>query len=265
MRGMHKPSDMVLTADQARAIDRYAIEVLGLPGIVLMENAAINAASVVLDLLEEAVELDRDRFVVSVLCGGGNNGGDGYAVARQLLGFGVDVHVFATKPVEELTGDAAVNARACDRLGIPIRLCRDAGSAEHAAKTWRGSHALVDALLGTGFTGDVRAALAGVIDAVNSVKAQRGDRLRVVSLDVPSGLDADSGRAGGTAVRADATVTFVAPKAGFAASSAQAHLGRVIVADIGLPHSAIQSAIQSAIRAAIRAALPAGQARSAGR
>ena len=106
---------------------------------------------------------------------------------------------------------------------------------------------MVDALLGTGFSGQVRAGLAGVIDAVNAVKAQRGDRLRVVSLDVPSGLDADTGRVGGTAIRADVTVTFVAPKAGFASEAAEACLGRVIVADIGLPESAVLSAVRSAL------------------
>lgn len=250
---MHKPSDMVLTADQARAIDRYALEVLGLPGIVLMENAAINAASVVLDLLEEAVELDRDRFVVSVLCGGGNNGGDGYAVARQLLGFGVEVHVFATKPVGELTGDAAVNARAWLALGHTVRPCEDAIQAwNDASETWAQSHVLVDAMLGTGFRGVMRHATAGMIEAVNAVHENHFGRLRVVSLDVPSGLNADTGENLNPVVFADVTVAFVARKAGFGHPEAEAYLGRVIVADIGLPASAI------------RAALSAGRARSAG-
>ncbi|MEM1097554.1 MAG: NAD(P)H-hydrate epimerase [Planctomycetota bacterium] len=240
---MTDAAEIVLTAEQARAIDRYAIDVLGLPGIVLMENAAINVASVVLDTLENAVELDRDRFVVSVLCGGGNNGGDGYAVARQLVGFGVEAKVFAAKPVAEPTGDAAINAAACERLGISVEVCENAEHAAKAAETWRRSHAIVDGLLGTGFTGTVRDGLAGVIDAVNAVKRERGDRLAVVALDVPSGLDADTGAVGGSAVRADTTVTFVAPKAGFAAAEAEAWTGRVIVADIGLPDAAISAAL----------------------
>ncbi|MEM8782912.1 MAG: NAD(P)H-hydrate epimerase [Planctomycetota bacterium] len=241
---MGDASETVLTAPQSRSIDRYAIDVLGLPGVVLMENAAINAASVVLDLLENAAELDRDRFVVSVLCGGGNNGGDGYAVARQLLGFGVDVRVFAGKPVEELAGDAAINARACERLGVPITPCENAEQAEAASEFWGKSHAVVDGLLGTGFAGQVRGGLAGVIDAINAVKARCGDRLTVVSLDVPSGLDADAGSVGAAAIRADATVTFVAPKTGFATPAARAHLGRVVVADIGLPDAAIAAALR---------------------
>ncbi|MEM7576340.1 MAG: NAD(P)H-hydrate epimerase [Planctomycetota bacterium] len=239
-----KMSGWVLTATQARAIDRYAIEVLGLPGVVLMENAAINAASVVLDTLEDSVELDRDRFVVSILCGGGNNGGDGYAVARHLLGFGVEVHVFAAKSVEALTGDAAVNANACVALGISITACETAEQTVAAADIWRGSHAIVDGLLGTGFSGGVRSGLAGVIDSVNRVKTDRGERLAIVALDVPSGLDADAGVVKGTGIRADTTVTFVGPKAGFAKPEAIACLGRVIVADIGLPDSAIRAALE---------------------
>ncbi len=233
-----------LTAAQSRAVDRYAVDVLGLPGLVLMENAAINTASVVLDLLEDAGELDRDAFVVSVLCGGGNNGGDGYAIARQLMGFGVAVKLYALKPVDELRDDAAVNAKACAKLGLEIVACANADDAERHAASWASSHVLVDALLGTGFSGELREGLAGVIAALNRTKTQRGAKLRVVSVDVPSGLNADTGKPAEPTVRADVTVTFVAPKTGFATTdAAQAHLGRVIVADIGLPDAAVRAAL----------------------
>ncbi|MEM1444445.1 MAG: NAD(P)H-hydrate epimerase [Planctomycetota bacterium] len=245
---MSDSNELILTAAQARAIDRYAIETLGLPGIVLMENAAINAASIVLDILENAVELDRDRFVVSVLCGGGNNGGDGYAVARQLLGFGVEVRLCAVKPIAKLTGDALINAQVCERLRLSVWPCENEKQARDCRVAWASSHALVDAVLGTGVSSPIRRETAAVLEAVNATKLDLGDRLRVVSLDVPSGLDPDTGQASGAYVRADATVTFVAPKAGFEHPQARAALGRVIVADIGLPDSAVAMALKAVDR-----------------
>lgn len=232
-----------LTAAQSRAVDRYAVEVLGLPGLVLMENAAINTASVVLDVLEDAGELDEDAFRVSVLCGGGNNGGDGYAIARQLAGFGMAVTLFAARPVDELHGDALVNARACECLGFEIVPCRDEAEAKRCVARWSASHVIVDALLGTGFSGALRGGLAGVIGVLNEVKTHQAERVRVVSVDVPSGMDADTGECAEPTVLADVTVTFVAPKAGFGLASALGCLGRVVVADIGLPDSAVRAAL----------------------
>ncbi len=232
-----------ITADEARAVDRYAIETLGLPGLVLMENAAINTASVVLDLLGDTAELDRDAFRVGVLCGGGNNGGDGYAIARHLLGFGIDVELFAAKPVDQLAGDALVNARACVRLGVRPDACRDAAEASRCAERWSAYHLLVDALLGTGFKGEVRHDLAGVIQTLNRIASGSNPGPQVLAVDLPSGLDADTGQPAESTVRADTTVTFVAPKAGFNGPAAAAVLGRVVVADIGLPDAAVRAAL----------------------
>lgn len=228
-----------ITVEQARAIDRHAIETLGLPGVVLMENAAINAASVVLDLLEDAIELDRDRFVVSIVCGGGHNAGDGYAMARQLAGFGLQVHVFAHRPIETLRGDTAIQAHAWQAMRGTVHSCLGPADLAMARTIWRESHVLVDALLGTGFRGPVRPETAAVIEAMN----QAGPWPRILSVDVPSGLDADTGRAEGPCVRADRTVTFVARKAGFDQPEAGGYLGEVVVADIGLPDAAIIQAL----------------------
>lgn len=221
-----------------------ASEVLGLPGLVLMENASINTASVVQDVLEDAVELDEDAFRVSVLCGGGNNGGDGYAIARQLMGFGVAVTVFAARPVEELRGDVLVNAQACERLGFEVVPCADETQANACRAAWSGSHVVVDALLGTGFSGALREGLAGVIGVLNNVKSQRAEHVQVVAVDLPSGMNADTGELAEPTVKADVTVTFVAEKAGFSKKSASSHLGTVVVADIGLPDCAVRAALE---------------------
>lgn len=232
-----------LTRQQARAIDRYAMEILGLPGLVLMENAGINASGAIFDLLSERYIIDEDSAAVAILCGGGNNGGDGYVVARQLHAWGLTPTVYALKPVSDLAGDAAVNAMVCQRLGLPIVELPDVLSVDRYSAVWQRAHLVVDAMLGTGFGGEmrVREPLASAILAVNDLAGPS-----IVSLDVPSGLDCDTGRPSGPdeaplAVRADLTVTFVAKKVGFDDPQAKGYLGKVVTADIGLPHSVIDA------------------------
>ncbi len=225
------PATVSLTAAEARAVDRFCADELGLPTLLLMENAAINLASVVLDLLAEAVELDEDRFHVGVLCGGGSNGGDGWAAARHLAGFGIDVTVFAERPLDRLSGDAAVNANAAIRCGLRVVSCSDAEAAAALAGDLSRQHVLVDALLGTGLSGPPRPGVAGVIRAVNALDP----RPPVVAADLPSGLDADTGQPADPTLHADITATFVAPKAGFANPVAATPLGRVLVCGIGVP------------------------------
>ncbi|MEL7087165.1 MAG: NAD(P)H-hydrate epimerase, partial [Planctomycetota bacterium] len=162
-------------------MDRYAIEVLGLPGVVLMENAGINAAGAVFDVLRDEFLLDEDSARVAVLCGGGNNGGDGYVIARQLLGWGVPTRVYSTKPIDGLSGDAAVNARAWVALGQPVMLIDDAVGLTQAVEEWREVHVVVDALLGTGFVPaqrPMRDDLAAVIGALNAMVADADAEVR---------------------------------------------------------------------------------------
>lgn len=237
-----RESAPALTREQVRRIDRLAVERLGMPSIVLMENAAINAASFVIDLLRDDEQSLGPDPRVAVLCGGGNNGGDGYALARHLHNFGLGVECFALSDPAKLDGDAKVNHDIAEALGLPISPVLDDAALEQALPTWRLAAAVVDAMLGTGFTGEVRARLAGVIQALNDV-----EHPRVVSLDIPSGLDADTGEPGGVAVRAAATISFVADKAGFTHEAAQAYLGRLVTADIGIPHDwAMRIATQDA-------------------
>lgn len=228
-----------LTRRQAREVDRYAIEQLGLPGLILMENAGINASGAIFDLLSERYIIDEDSAAVAILCGGGNNGGDGYVVARQLHAWGLTPTVYALKPPADLTGDAAVNAKVCQRLALPIVELPDALAVDRYSAVWQRAHIVVDAMLGTGFSGQMqlREPIASAIRAVNDLAGPS-----IVCLDLPSGLDCDSGQPspsdeGPLAVRADLTITFVAHKVGFAQPEAKGYLGKIVTADIGLPHS----------------------------
>jgi NAD(P)H-hydrate epimerase len=199
-----------------RATDRAAIEAHGVPGVDLMARAAA-AAELVL----------RERFPdarrVAVLCGGGNNGGDGLVVARLLAERGVKarVAVVASRPY---AGDAAWAEEGARAAGLEL------GSSPEDALD--GADVVVDALLGTGFTGAPRDAVAGAIEAI----AASGRP--VLALDVPSGVDASTGEAGDPAVRADVTVTFHAAKLGLHIEPGASHAGEVVVVDIGIPDGA---------------------------
>jgi len=219
-----------LTRKQVREVDRLAVEQYGVPGIVLMENAGINAAAAILDLVMDDLEVHPTEAAVGVVCGGGNNGGDGYVIARHLHIWGVNVKVWSTRPLDKLKGDAVANAQACSKLGIEIAVVMELADVSVAAKAWAERDVLVDALLGTGFRGEVRDFEASVIEAVNGC-----ERARVVAVDVPSGLDCDSGKPANATVRAAMTVTFVAAKLGFDAEEAAEWTGHVIEADIGIP------------------------------
>jgi len=203
-----------------------------------MENAGINVSGAVIDVLKERQIVDEDSARVVILCGGGNNGGDGYVIGRQLLCGGLWPVLYALKDPAALKGDAAVNHRACSHLGLEIhRVVTPAQVARHRGG-WQKAHVLVDAMLGTGYVvgQTLREPFASAMEAVNGLQGPR-----VVSVDVPSGLDCDTGRSAkdssgkDLAVRADRTVTFVAPKLGFERPGALAFLGQVVTADIGVP------------------------------
>jgi NAD(P)H-hydrate epimerase len=218
-----------LTRDEVRDVDRRAIEEFGLPGIVLMENAGRGAA----DLL---IELGIRRTVV-VVAGKGNNGGDGFVIARHLENHGYDVRVLLFADPHELTGDALTNYRVISAAGMPIRECaradREVWKGELRSASW-----IVDALLGTGTRGKVREPFGTVIEEINA------SGVSVLAVDLPSGLDCDTGEPLGTCVRAAYTATFVAPKRGFDAPGAAAYTGKVHVIDIGVPRSLLEEFLQ---------------------
>ena len=219
-----------LTRAQCRAVDQYAINELSMPGIMLMENAGRNAADLIERWLRARRKGTNRRGRVAVVCGRGNNGGDGFVIARHLAHRGFDVSVDLFGDPSSLAADAAVNYAIVARMGILVRPLEGGKALAAAARRWRRCNLLVDALLGTGFSGAVREPLAGVVRRINALAGPL-----IVAVDVPSGLDADTGAPGGMAVRADRTVTFLAAKAGFRRKSARPYLGRVFVMDIGAP------------------------------
>ena len=215
-----------LTRAQVRDLDRRAIEEFGLPGLVLMENAGRGAAELV-------VRLWPGLGPVAIVCGRGNNGGDGFVIARHLELLGRPVRILLAAEPVAITGDAATMLAIASRSGIPIVPLADGDTvawSDHLA----GAAVVVDALLGTGATGAPRGGVAVAIDAISAwrVATPAG---RVLAVDVPSGLDCNTGKAAGACVRADATATFVAGKTGFAAPGAGAFTGDVHVLGIGAP------------------------------
>lgn len=228
----HKAKDkrIWLTRAQCRAVDHYAINDLGIPGVVLMENAGRNATDLIERWLRTRLKGTNRHGKVAIICGRGNNGGDGFVIARHLVNRGYDVSVDLFGDPSALTGDAAVNYAIAKRMDIAIRTLAAGASLNAAARRWRRCDVMVDALLGTGFAGELREPLASVVRRINTL-----DGPLTVAVDVPSGLDADTGEPGGIAVQADHTVTFLAAKVGYRCTSAKPYIGRVAVADIGAP------------------------------
>ena len=212
-----------LTRAQVREIDRRSIEEYHIPGIVLMENAARAAADVACDMLDGECVGE-----VLILCGGGNNGGDGLAVARHLHNRGTDVSLALTIDPEKYTGDALINWR----IASGMKLEWETASPDKIAGT--SALLIIDAIFGTGLERAPRSPFETIVAAV-----ERSGR-PVLAIDLPSGLDCDSGVPLGPAcIRATRTITFVAEKAGFANPAARAFLGEVSVGSIGCPRELI--------------------------
>jgi NAD(P)H-hydrate epimerase len=234
-----------LTREQAREIDRLAMGRLGIPGVVLMENAGVNATDVATGMLE-AIEGNK----IAIVCGGGNNGGDGYVIARHLCNAGRKVVVYNASDPSKLEGDAAVNYGICLRMGVKLMRCDDEQSLAEQSPHWQAADLLIDALLGTGFDASrgLNGHVAAVVDAMNAASDARrtgGEGPLVLAIDVPSGLDCDTGEAAQPMVQADATVTFVARKLGFDMESSQQYTGQVFVVGIGVPPALVEEVRES--------------------
>jgi len=224
-----------LTREQIRAVDLRAIGEYSLPGIVLMENAGRNAAHLLM-ALASLIRVD-PPLRVSIACGRGNNGGDGFVIARHLENLGAEVKLLLACDPAAYRGDAAVNHAVAVQAGIAIELLESA-PAEAWSAALVGSDWIVDALLGTGSSGAPRGAVATAIRAINLARNPQSAESRphkIFAVDIPSGLDCDTGVAAGDCIRADATATFVAQKIGFDAPGAGAFTGAVHVLDIGVP------------------------------
>ena len=221
----------LLTREQVRAVDRVAIEQYGMPGLILMENAGHACARAAAEMMGDAADAE-----AVVLCGRGNNGGDGFVIARHLSNAGARVQIVLLASAEDVLGgggDAAVNLRIALKMALLLREAPSGPEAAEAIRSLAGADLMVDAMLGTGARGEVREPVRSAIEALNDCGSL------VLAVDVPSGLDCDTGRPMGLAVRAARTVTFVAAKVGFAQPGAEDYTGVIEVADIGLPRAAI--------------------------
>jgi len=221
-------SEPVLSRDESRKVDVVAVEQYGIPGIGLMENAGRS----VVDSLEKFGLTPKPNAVCDVLicCGKGNNAGDGFVIARHLTirGFLPVVWLFASP--RELTGDAAANYRILIRCGVPV--CVFDGTWEGFDRVLQNADWVVDALLGTGAEGAPREPFAEVIRRINGAAKKN-----VLAVDLPSGLDADTGVPHQPTIQATHTCTFFAKKQGFLKPEAVPILGQLHVLDIGLPHT----------------------------
>ena len=209
-----------ISRDEARELDRRAIEDLGVPSIVLMENAGRGTAELLLRL--------GIHGRVIVCCGKGNNGGDGLVIARHLANAGCDVSVLLFARPSELSPDAAIQWNVVQKMRLPAQIALQPLDEMTLATSFAKAEWIVDALFGTGLTGPVRSPFDRIITLIN------GSPARVLAVDIPSGLDADTGEPLGPTIRAEHTVTFVAPKLGFRNPAAAAFTGQVHVADIGV-------------------------------
>jgi ADP-dependent NAD(P)H-hydrate dehydratase / NAD(P)H-hydrate epimerase len=214
----------VLNTQQMREADRRTIEEIGIPSIVLMENAGRQAVAA----MEAAFE-DLASSHVGVLCGRGNNGGDGFVVARTLVQRGVETSVFLLGRVTEVRGDARTNLEVLGRIGLTVVEIADAQEWElHFSEISR-CEVLVDAVLGTGFHGQLSGLLETVVADVN------GLGVPVVAIDLPTGVSADTHEVAGEAIEASMTVTLAAPKIPLILPPADSHGGDLVIADIGIP------------------------------
>jgi len=220
----------VATAAEMRAIDRETIDNVGIPGPVLMENAG---RSVVEEMKRRFENLETLQVVI--LCGKGNNGGDGFVVSRLLHSMGIPARTVLLGQPKEVKGDAALNLSILSKLGIPVESAPDIESFRRFEELLFGCDIIVDALLGTGLKRGVSGYYSDVIDMVNSVSAS------VVSVDIPSGLSSDTPRILGNVVRASLTVTFGLPKIGQLLFPGAEYVGELVIADIGIPPSVVSS------------------------
>jgi NAD(P)H-hydrate epimerase len=228
-----------LTRQQARKIDHLAINDLGIPSIVLMENAGKNAT----DAIQHYMQRQGKELKSALLfCGGGNNAGDGFVSARHLHNQGITIQIIATKPIDQLAPDAAINATICQNMNLNIQPAPAEGASAPVSSNPQ-PDVIIDALLGTGFQGHLRPDILQLIQTINATKTQPNPPV-ICAIDLPSGLDCDTGQPpqndipdhpAQPAVRADLTITFVAPKLGFTNPAAKPYLGQVQVVHIGTP------------------------------
>jgi NAD(P)H-hydrate epimerase len=215
-----------VTGNQMKAIDNYCIEKLGIPGIVLMENAALKVVK----------NIDLNRFnSFTIVCGVGNNGGDGLAVARHLYVLGKKVKVFIIGNLNKGSEDFNTNYNILNNLGLDLIHVDSQETLETLNSSLKSSDMTIDAIFGTGLSREVEGLYRDVISSINAYSNY------ILSIDIPSGMNSDTGEILGIAVKADITVTMQLMKKGLVGNSSEA--GQVIVEPIGMPKIAIDSVL----------------------
>ena len=207
-----------------RGIDKRAIEKFGIPAILLMENAGYKASCIALDMLYR-----KKRKKVICVSGKGNNGGDGFVCARHLINKGIDTDIFLIGSSSELKKDAEINYKILMKMGKTIRFLNGKKDFYTLKAKFAKAQLLIDAIFGIGLLGEVKEPYRSIIDLMNQSKKP------ILALDIPSGLNATTGKVVGACIKAARTVTFACPKAGFIKNDGPLYIGKLITADISIP------------------------------
>jgi hydroxyethylthiazole kinase-like uncharacterized protein yjeF len=225
IRKFDRENDLVLTRQQMRDFDAWAINKAHLPSVVLMENAGRGCGEIVISELKKL-----GGKAVCIFCGTGNNGGDGFVIARHLKNAGFKVKIVLCGQSSKIKGDAQINYKIACKMGILIEeldvACADIE--KNIKSSAVDCDLLVDAIFGTGFSGELHGGFDKVVNAINSLNKP------IVAVDIPSGLDCDTGLAAGAAIKAAITVTFAAAKKGFTSAASSGYTGEVYIASIGI-------------------------------
>jgi len=216
---------IVMSRNQVRAFDSWAINTVGIPGVVLMENAGRSCAELIKQKLS-----DIEKPKVCIFCGAGNNGGDGYVIARHLINAGFEVRVIICGDKSKIKGDAKINLDVLEAMcqHIDVLNLKASDIAGAVSEFTAGCDMIVDAIFGTGLAGPMRDEFITLVDSINAQSKP------VFAVDVPSGLDCDTGKVLAAAIKAEVTVTFAAAKKGFTLNNAGQYTGEILVASIGI-------------------------------
>ena len=221
-----------ITSQKMQEIDKRAIEEFGIPAIILMENAGQKASQIALDMLSPS-----KKGKVVCICGKGNNGGDGFVCCRHLINNGVcnNTDIFLLCNPLELKGNAKINYKILEKMGRTIKILKNKKDFYSFENELKKAQLVIDAMLGIGLSGKVRQPYKNIINLINQSQKP------VLSLDVPSGLDATNGKILGVCVKATKTVTFALPKTGFIKNDGPLNIGELITVDISIPKALLNS------------------------
>ena len=216
---MNKTRLRAVSTDEMQKIDKLAIREYGIPEIVLMENAGLRVTEVALQMLGHL---------------SGNNGGDGFVVARHLINRGLNVSIYLMGELNAVKSSAFTNLQILLKMGKRVEEITGKDRLAKIEKKLKNTHLIIDALFGTGIKGQIKDPGKSLIQLLNKSKKP------ILSVDIPSGLDADSGEVLGAAIKATKTVTFALAKKGFFEGQGPDYIGELIVADIGIPLQLLQ-------------------------